>query len=97
MVAKLPQSLKNATAYGSGNQVLRLKRTIDSDRVVEGDVRQGSLADIRGRMLSGNAKASPRLRLKGNTRDERRQHELRRLRFDDYVAKGLDQLKSPSD
>jgi hypothetical protein len=31
LVAKLPQSLKNATAYGSGNQVLRLKRTTDSD------------------------------------------------------------------
>jgi hypothetical protein len=35
--------------------------------------------------------------LKGGTADASRQHELRRLRFDDYVAKGLDQLKSPSD
>ena len=97
MVAKLPQSLKNATAYGSGNQVLRLKRTIDSDRVVEGDVRQGSLADIRGRMLSGNAKASPRLRPKGSTRGELRRHEPKRRRFDVCGAKALGQPRSRSD
>jgi DNA invertase Pin-like site-specific DNA recombinase len=58
----------------------------------------GAIAQFeRELMLSGNAKASPRLRPKGSTADAHRQHGQKRLKFDFCMAKGSDQPRLRSD